>query len=57
MEFSRGTQLNLTVGGLRWHHHHSSSLPAVEFEAAQLTALTEHFKDAGTEVVKTKAGS
>ena len=54
------TQLMFTVGGLRWHYHHpllSQCSPAVEFEAAQLAALTEHMKDAGTEVVKTKAGS
>jgi len=35
----------------------SQCSPAVEFEAAQLTALTERIQDAGTEVVKAKAGA
>merc|ERR1712096_534495 len=35
----------------------SQCSPAVEFEADQLTALTERIQDAGTEVVKAKAGA
>ena len=35
----------------------SQCSPAVEFEAAQLTALTERIQDAGTKVVKAKAGA
>merc|ERR1712106_351127 len=35
----------------------SQCSPAVEFEAAQLTALTERIQDAGTEVVKAEAGA
>ena len=35
----------------------SQCSPAVEFEAAQLTALTERIQDAGTEAVQAKAGA
>lgn len=35
----------------------SQCSPAVEFEAEQLKALTERIQDAGTEVVKAKAGA
>merc|ERR1739844_791219 len=35
----------------------SQCTPPAEFPAAQLTALTERIQDAGTEVVKAKAGA